>query len=105
MRAVEVEEPNVGEAGRICLTAWNRLDSERQRIPVALAMGASVITTGPIPCSSIESWCARRGLDRSATDIVVSVIARLDIDHAKREMARMQEIARAASKSPRPAGR
>lgn len=88
------EEPRIGEAGMLCVQAWRRLDSTRQRTAMTIGMGGSAITTGPIPWPEIRDWCAWKGLGRSATEIVVSVLSRLDVDHAKREAGRIAEFAR-----------
>lgn len=60
-----------------CLEAWADLSTER---PVGFAVGA-------IPWSRIVAWCEFHGLDREASQVLIHVIRKLDIDRAEAQAA------------------
>lgn len=64
-------EPELPEAGWICLRIWKDLCTERE-------MGFGAV--GPIRESSCAAKCAREGLDRDAAAVVWAVVCRLDRD-------------------------
>lgn len=94
---LRVDEPQIGEAGRLCLAAWRQLESERKPFAIPVGMGGAMVTSGAIPWRAIGTWCASRGLGREETEVVVSVLGRLDVDRTRRENARLQELVRAVS--------
>lgn len=60
---------------------------------ISLGMGGSIVVTGSIPWPAVRDWCAWRGLGLRETDVVATVLRRLDADHVKREDARVQRAA------------
>lgn len=75
--AILKQEPARDYAVIRCIEAWHDLGTER-------TVGFAV---GPIPWSRVVAWCEFHGLDREATQIVVHVIRRLDIDRAEARAA------------------
>lgn len=94
LATLRAEEPDIGDAGRICVAAIRDLESTRPPIPIALGMSGSVVISGAIPWPAVSAWCERRGLGLRETDIIAAVVRRLDVDHKRREHARVQEAAR-----------
>jgi hypothetical protein len=90
---LRAEQPDIGEAGRVCLEAAQALESERPVIAVPLGMAGSVTTSGAVPWRAVDAWCARRGLGRRETEVVAAVLRRLDLDHARREAERVRRAA------------
>lgn len=72
-------QPEIDEAIGIVLAAWRDLGTCR---PIGMA-GA-----GPIPWTAIVTWADRQALDHDATELLVSVLRRLDADRAEREASR-----------------
>lgn len=60
----------------LCLKAWIDLDSERN-----LGFG----TVGPIPWRAQVEWAKHHGFGRAETEVLLSVLRRLDRDRADRE--------------------
>ncbi len=90
---LRAREPDIGEAGRVCIEAWTTLRSTRPPISVSLGMSGSVMTSGEIPWPRIREWCEWTGLGRRETAIVASVLRRLDADRTKREADRIRKMA------------
>lgn len=72
-REILDSEPPQDEAMALCLRAWNELESAR---PIGM-------TVGPIWWPAALTWCERRGLGLHETDLVLSVLRRLDADRAE----------------------
>lgn len=92
---LRAEEPDLGAGGALCLACYRDLESTRQVVAIPLGMSGSITTSGAVPWTAVADWCARRPLGRRETDIVAAVVRRLDVDHAKREHARVQQAAQA----------
>lgn len=90
---MRAREPHLGPAGVLCVEAWRILSSTRTPFAVPIGLGGAVITSGSIPWPAISDWCSHKGLGPSETDIVAFVLRRLDADRAKRENARIQQLA------------
>ncbi len=73
------EQPEVDDAMRLCIQAWQDLGTER---PIGIA-GAGVI-----PFRATLAWAQYHRLDRDATEILMTVINRLDCDRAQREASK-----------------
>lgn len=78
----------------ICLAAWSALDSERDTASLLIPRGpgafSAVLIRGPIPWRAIDAWCQRKGLGRSESAILESVIQRLDRERAERETSKLK---------------
>ncbi len=64
---------------RRCLQAWHSLSSCR---PIGMSGAVA------IPWTAIMEWCDRKGLDEPLTDLVVTVIERLDADRAEAQASK-----------------
>jgi hypothetical protein len=81
----------------LCVAAWRDLDSERQMTCMMIGVGGSTIIQGSIPWSRVKEWCEWQGLAKDEGAIVQSVLRQLDGDRGRRESARIQRLAQAAS--------
>lgn len=84
---IAASEPPRDYAVTRCVQAWNDLSTCR---PIGMAVG-------PIPWTSIVTWCEYHGFDREASDVMLYVIRQLDAERAERE-AKDAEIARATGR-------
>lgn len=71
-------EPEQDDAMGLVMSAFRDLSTER---PIGMSMG-------PIPESKCADWCRRNGLDFAASDLVWTVIRRLDNERADRERSK-----------------
>lgn len=69
-------QPECDEAMTLCISAWHELGTCR---PVGMS-GA-----GAIPFTATLQWAQFRGLDRELTEILLTVINKLDCERAERE--------------------
>lgn len=72
-REILESEPHQDEAMMIVIRAWMQLDAAR---PIGMVVG-------PIWWPAALKWCERAGLGRFETDLVLSVLRRLDADRAE----------------------
>lgn len=91
-------EPPLGDAGAVCVAAWNELDSSRQMTAMTLGLAGSTLIKGDIEWSKVKEWCTYEGLGRDETRVVASVLRRLDADRARSEGARLQRLAQSTGR-------
>lgn len=59
--------------------------------------GGAVLITGALPWDAVDTWAQRHGLGRAESSVLVTVLRKLDVGHARRESERLQAAARAAA--------
>ena len=74
-RAIREREPEIGEAGVLCIRAWRDLSADRSIGMIA----------GNIWWTSIRDWCRYHYLGRAETGLVLSVLRYLDNRRADAE--------------------
>lgn len=75
---IHESEPGRNYATDLCVHAWNDLNTCR-----TIGMAA-----GPIPWTSIVTWCDWHQLDRETSQVVLAVVQKLDADLSEREASK-----------------
>lgn len=82
---------------RICIDAWDMLDSTRPlgTRPMAVKSAPPIMVPfrGPIPWTAIEQYGRFHGFSREAVVLLAEVIAQLDVQRAERESAELKQKA------------